>query len=90
MVLLRAKTQYRIEGAVFFVFCLSFMFLWSPWLVIFTGELFNSVLTSVVVGVIVYIISLALVLWGMTRWYYPHEKKLKERIRIEEEQRLGD
>ena len=86
---MRAKTQYRIEKVVFFPIALSFIILWTPWLAIFIGDLFNGVLISIVVMVIVYLISLSLVFWFMIRWYYPHERKLKERIKIEKEQGLN-
>ena len=85
---MRAKTQYRIEKVVFFPIALSFICLWSPWLAIFISDLFDGALISTVVMVIVYLISLSLIFWFMIRWYYPHEKKLKERIGIEREQIL--
>ena len=75
---MRAKTQYRIEKVVFFPIALSFIILWSPWLAIFVSDLFDGALISTAVMVIVYLISLSLVFWFMIRWYYPHEKKLKE------------
>ena len=87
---MRAKTQYRIEKVIFFPVALSFIILLTPWLAIFIGDLFNGVLVSIAVMVIVYLISLSLIFWFMIRWYYPHEKKLKERIDIEREQRLND
>ena len=84
---MRAKTEYRIERVIITLFLLVFSFLWIPWLVIITGDLFSNAFVVLVVSMIVMIISLALVLWLSIRWYDPYERKLKERIKIEEEQK---
>ncbi len=87
---MRAKTEYRIERVIITLFLLVFSFFWLPWLVIIPGDFFSSAFVVIVVVIIVMIISLTLVLWLMIRWYYPYERKLKERIKIEEEEKSDD
>ena len=54
---MRAKTQHRIEKVIFFPMVLSFIILWGPWLAIFISDLFDGVLISTVVMVIVYLMT---------------------------------
>lgn len=81
---MKAKTQLFIEKGALTIVTLICTFVGMPWIGLTVHEHLGGTYFGLPVTILAGLSVLAVFIWFATRWWYPREDRLRERIKVEE------